>query len=130
MFKGIRRRFMPSCKDCKWFKYLPTLIRKRLIPPCSKCKWFGYSNVKSRPWVCRCPKILRHEEKILGRKVYRVDCCAFIGTRHCKFEPEYVKEEEQCSKVFVEDSCRRVKTASGVCSKTNLDVDGDAIVPK
>ena len=69
-------------------------IRKRLIPPCSECKWHGYGVIKPWLWVCTCPKILRHEEKILSTKVNNVDCCYYRGTRHCKFEPKEVKEVE------------------------------------
>lgn len=69
-------------------------IRRRLIPPCSECKWHDYGQAKPWLWVCKCPDLIRHEEKIFSTKVDRVDCCDFRGTRHCKFEPKEVKEVE------------------------------------
>ena len=68
MFKGIRRRFMPSCE---------------------KCKWCIFQENKGL-WGCNSPKVINYQEKRRCRTIEWAFCDEVRGTRSCKFEPKEV----------------------------------------
>lgn len=70
MFKCIRRRFMPSCKDCKWCIFQDEY-----------------------KWGCTCPKMIYDYEKRKCGITSWEFCYDVRGTRSCKFEPKEVKED-------------------------------------
>ena len=70
MFKYIRRKLTPSCKDCKW------------------CIFQDHNS-----WGCMCPKMVYNYEKRKCGIVNWKFCYDIRGTRSCKFEPKEVRAD-------------------------------------
>ena len=79
MLKLIRRRFMPSCQKCKWFKRMPIPISTIILA------------TRPSDWYCTKPEIV---DKYSMKDYYNydsVECKICRGEFHCRFKK---KEEE------------------------------------